>query len=152
MPPRATLALAAVLALSPVAFAQTAAELLVVTSISSTLDSATAIRLPTGTSFVTNAKYAGALTPALLGAEAAKFKDVRLYTARGLATRLADSYINDLKTQFAVSGFFESGSRAVKVGADTWTRTDFAGDSGGAFVLFVAKKTDGVYFLTAQAK
>ncbi len=144
--------LTAALLLAPTALAQTAAELLTVTAISSTLDSALSIHLPTGSSFVKNPKYAAGLAPRLLGPDASRFTDYQLYTARGLAVRLADNYVGDLKTSFATSGFFESGSHSVAVGTDTWTRTDFQDDGGKALALFVAKKPDGVYFLTARGK
>lgn len=140
------------LALFPVSGAQSAAELLTATSISSTLDSALTVRLPSGTSFVSNAKYAGNLAPGLLGAQAGQFAEYKLYTARGLAVRLADSYVADLKTSFAASGFFEAASRTLRVGGDTWTRTDFQNDAGRALALFVTKRADGVYFLTATGK
>lgn len=142
---------AALLLMSP-ALAQTAAELMTVTAIQGTLGSIGTVQLPVGSSFVKNPKYAAALAPALLGPEAAKYSDFQLYTARGLATRLADNYVGDLKTSFATSGFFESGSRSLKLGADSWTRTDFQDDSGKTLALFVSKKADGVYFLTARGK
>ena len=144
--------LTAALLLAPSALAQTAAELLTASAISSTLDSTLSIHLPSGSSFVKNPKYAAGLAPRLLGPDAARFTDFQLYTARGLATRLADNYIGDLKTSFATSGFFESGSHGVAVGTDTWTRTDFQDDAGKTLALFVAKKADGVYFLTARGK
>lgn len=140
------------LLVAPTALAQTAAELVTVTAIQGTLGSVTGVSLPTGSSFVKNPRYAAALAPGLLGADAAKFTDFQLYTARGLATRLADNYVGDLKTSFASSGFLESGTRSFKLGSDAWTRTDFQDDSGKALVLLVSKKADGVYFLTAHGR
>lgn len=141
-----------VCALLPLARAQTLAEMVTVTSIQGTLNGVSGVSLPTGSSFVKNPKYAAGLAPKLLGADAAKFTGFQLYTARGLATRLADNYVGDLKTTFASQGFFESGSQALKLGADTWTRTNFQDESGKALALLVTKRADGVYFLTAQGK
>ncbi|WP_110887493.1 hypothetical protein [Deinococcus yavapaiensis] len=145
------IAVLAVLSCS-LASAQTVAELLTVTAIQSTLDKTLTIRLPTGTSFVSNRAYADKLAPSLLAAESPKFGEYQLFVARGYATRLADAYVANLKTSFAASGFMESASRTVKVGADTWTRTDFANDEGRPMALFVTKRADGVYFLTATGK
>lgn len=146
-------ALAVLVALiCPLASAQTVAELLTVTAIQSTLDKSLAVRLPTGTSFVSNRAYADMLAPSLLGGDLPKFGEFQMFVARGLATRLADAYVANLKTSFAASGFLESASRGVKVGADTWTRTDFENDAGRAMALFVTRRADGVYFLTATGK
>lgn len=151
MKPVHLLVLTATLTSSP-ALAQTAAELLTVTAIQSTLDRSLSIRLPSGTSFVNNPRYATALAPTLFGAEAARYGDLRLYVARGVATRLADAYVANLATGFAAAGFLQSGTRTVRSGADTWTRTDFSDDTGRTIALFVSRRADGVYFLTAHAR
>ena len=134
------------------AAAQTAAELVTVTAIQSTLAGTQGVRVPTGTSFVTNPAHAARLAPALLGAEAARFTTPQLYTARGLAMKLADTYILQLTGNAAAAGYFAVGTRTLKVGADTWTRTNFENDEGRTMILLVTKRADGVYFLTATGK
>ncbi|WP_211238266.1 hypothetical protein, partial [Deinococcus pimensis] len=105
-----------------------------------------------GTSFVSNPRLAGTLAPALLGPDAARYETPRLFTARGLATKLADAYVVQLTSNYAAAGFLQAGTRTVKTSTETWTRTDFTNDEGRAMVLFVSKRTDGVYFLTAAGR
>ena len=133
-----------------VATAQTAAEMVVVTSIVSTLDSS--IRLPTGSFQVTNPKYAAEFAD-LLGADKAKYTNFTLYVAAGIAARLAPSYINDLMTGFAVSGYFEVSRSEQKVGTDVRTRVEFNNSDTGKFLmLLVVRRADRVYFLVASKK
>jgi hypothetical protein len=133
-----------------VAGAQTLAEMVVVTSIVGTLDSS--IRLPTGSFQVTNPKYAAEFAD-MLGADKAKYTNFTLYVATGIAARLAPSYINDLMTGFAVSGYFESGRSEQKVGGDVRTRIDFNNsDTNKNLLLFIVRRADRVYFLVAAKK
>jgi len=132
--------------------AQTAAELVTATAISSTLDKSLTIRLPSGTSFVRNPTYAASLAPTLLGADAPRYADFQLYVARGLATRLMDAYLMNLKTQYAASGFMTQGSRSVTAGKETWTRTDLVNPAGRTVAILTAKRTDGVYIFTSVMK
>jgi hypothetical protein len=150
------LALTALLLALPIlssASAQTVAELLTVTSISSTLDSATTLKLPMPGGLVKNPAYAAQLAPALLQGDIKKFTEFNLILTTGMAIKLTDAYLNNLKTQFAVDGFFQEGSdRAYKMGPDLWTRADFKGDSGRTRVVFVSKSPTQVKLFTAVSK
>ena len=138
-----------VLFFNSVASAQTVAELVTVATISAALDPS--ISLPQGSSFVSNPKYATQI--AALLPDANKYTNFQLYVAKGLAKRLADDYVNQLKTSFAISGYFEISSSSVVVGTETRTRSEFKNDDNGkTLLLFVVKRADGVYFLVAQKK
>ena len=144
--------LLAVLALviSGAAGAQTLAEMVVVTSIVGTLDSS--IRLPSGSFQVTNPKFALEFAD-LLGADKSKYTNYTLYVATGIAARLAPSYVNDLMTGFAVSGYFEVSRLETKVGADLRTRTEFNNaETNKNLLLLVVRRADRVYFLVAAKK
>ena len=144
--------LLAAIALSSIgaAVAQTLAEMVVVTSIVGTLDSS--IRLPTGSFQVTNPKFALEFAD-LLGADKSKYTNYTLYVATGIAARLAPSYINDLMTGFAVSGYFEVSKSETKVGTDLRTRTEFNNaDTNKNLLLLVVRRADRVYFLVAAKK
>ena len=131
------------------ASAQTVAELVTVATISSTLDPS--IRLPQGSSFVSNPKYATQF--AALLTDAAKYTNFQLYVAKGIAQNLSEVFINQLKTNFAATGYFEISSSSVVVGTETRTRSEFKNDDNGkTLLLFVVKRADGVYFLVAQKK
>jgi curli biogenesis system outer membrane secretion channel CsgG len=138
-----------VLMFNSVANAQTAAEMVVVSTISSTLDPS--ISLPQGSSFVSNPKYAtqfAALLP-----DAAKYTNFQLYVAKGLATRLSDAFIAQLRTNFAATNYFEVSNSSTVVGAETRIRIEFKNDENGkTLLLFVLKRPDGVYFLVGQKK
>jgi hypothetical protein len=129
--------------------AQTAVELLTVTSISSTLDSS--ISVPAGTSFVKNPKYAQEFA-GQLGAEANQYTGFELYVAKGIATRLADSFVIQLETNFAAAGYFKSASSSQTVGSEVRTKSMFDDGAGKQMLLYVVKRTDGVYFLVAKKK
>lgn len=138
-----------VLFFNSVASAQTVAELVTVATISAALDPS--ISLPQGSSFVSNPKYATQI--AALLPDANKYTNFQLYVAKGLAKKLADDYVNQLKTSFAISGYFEISSSSVVVGTETRTRSEFKNDDNGkTLLLFVVKRADGVYFLVAQKK
>jgi hypothetical protein len=147
---RVTLAIAiAALSLAAPVRAQTVAELLTVAAISATLDAN--IKLPSGAFFVTNPKYAASFAAQLQ--DASSWTNYNLYVAKGIATRLADNYIGDLKTSFAVAGYFEGASSSATVGAEVRTRTEFTNDATGkTLLLYVVKRADGVYFLVGQKK
>lgn len=131
------------------ASAQTVAELVTVATISAALDPS--ISLPQGSSFVSNPKYATQI--AALLPDANKYTNFQLYVAKGLAKKLADDYVNQLKTSFAISGYFEISTSSVVVGTETRTRSEFKNDDNGkTLLLFVVKRADGVYFLVAQKK
>lgn len=132
--------------------AQTAAEIVTVTSITSTLASSGSIRLPSGTGFVSNPRYANELAPRLLGREAPNYTDYRLYVARGLARNLAAGFAANVRTSFAASGLFEERTQTVTAGGETWTRSEFSGENGQRAVLLITQRTDGVYMLTAQRR
>ena len=129
--------------------AQTAVELLTVTSISSTLDSS--ISVPAGTSFVKNPKYAQEFA-GQLGAEANQYSGYELYVAKGLATRLADAFVIQLETNFAAAGYFKSGSGSQTVGGEVRTKSMFDDGAGKQMLMYVVKRPDGVYFLVAKKK
>lgn len=132
------------------AVGQTLAEMVVVTSIVGTLDSS--IRLPTGSFQVTNPKFASDFAD-LLGADKPKYTNYTLYVATGIAARLAPSYVNDLMTGFAVSGYFEISKSESKVGADLRTRVEFNNaDTNKNLLLLVVRRADRVYFLVAAKK
>ena len=132
------------------AVAQTLAEMVVVTSIVGTLDSS--IRLPSGSFQVTNPKFALEFAD-MLGTDKPKYTGFTLYVATGIATRLATSYVNDLMTGFAVSGYFEVSKIESKVGADLRTRTEFNNaDTNKNLLLLVVRRADRVYFLVAAKK
>ena len=138
-----------ILCLQSVASAQTAAEMVVVTTISSILDPS--VSLPQGSSFVSNPKYA--LQFAALLPDAVKYTNFQLYVAKGLATRLSDAFIGQLRTNFATTGYFEVSNSSGVVGTETRTRIEFKNDENGkTLLLFVVKRPDGVYFLVAQKK
>jgi hypothetical protein len=141
----------AFLALSAVpALAQTAAELLVVTSIIGTLDSN--IRLPSGSFMVVNPQITNEFAN-LLGADKNKFDKYTLYLARGLATKLADAYIHNLETSFAAAGYFQSAKNETKVSSETRARYEYENpDNGKTMLLFVVRRADSVYFLVAAKK
>ena len=138
-----------VLFFNSMASAQTVAELVTVATISAALDPS--ISLPQGSSFVSNPKYATQI--AALLPDANKYTNFQLYVAKGLAKKLADDYVNQLKTSFAISGYFEISTSSVVVGTETRTRSEFKNDDNGkTLLLFVVKRADGVYFLVAQKK
>ena len=138
-----------VLFFNSMASAQTVAELVTVATISAALDPS--ISLPQGSSFVSNPKYATQI--AALLPDANKYTNFQLYVAKGLAKKLADDYVNQLKTSFAISGYFEISSSSVVVGTETRTRSEFKNDDNGkTLLLFVVKRADSVYFLVAQKK
>lgn len=138
-----------VLLFNSVASAQTAAEMVVVATISSTLDPS--VSLPQGSSFVSNPKYAVQI--AALLPDANKYTNFQLYVAKGLAKKLADDYVNQLKTSFAISNYFEVSNSSSTVGTETRIRIEFKnGENGKTLLLFVVKRPDGVYFLVAQKK
>ncbi len=141
----------AFLALSMVpAVAQTAAELLVVTSIIGTLDSN--IRLPSGSFMVANSQITNEFAN-LLGADKNKFDKYTLYLARGLATKLADAYIHNLETGFAAAGYFQSAKTATKASNEARVRYEYENlDNGKTMLLFVVRRADIVYFLVAAKK
>lgn len=147
---RVSLALAvAALALAAPVGAQTVAELLTVAAISATLDAN--IKLPSGAFFVTNPKYASEYAAQLK--DAASWTNYSLYVAKGIATRLADNYVADLKTSFAVAGYFETTSSSQTVGAETRSRSEFVNDATAkTLLLYAVKRADGVYFLVGQKK
>ena len=150
------LALTALMLAFPIlssASAQTIAELLTVTAISSTLDSATTLKLPMPGGLVKNPAYVGQLGPALLQGDVKKFTEFALVLTTGIAVKLSDAYLNNLKSQFAVDGFFQNGpDRSFKMGQDIWTRADFKGDSGRTRVIFVSKSPTQVKLFTAVSK
>jgi hypothetical protein len=129
--------------------AQTAVELLTVTSISSTLDSS--ISVPAGTSFVKNPKYAQEFA-GQLGAEANQYTGYELYVAKGIATRLADSFVIQLETNFAAAGYLKSGSSSQTVAGEVRTKSMFDDGAGKQMLMYVVKRVDGVYFLVAKKK
>jgi hypothetical protein len=130
--------------------AQTAAELLTVTSIIGTLDSN--IRLPSGSFMVANPQITSEFAN-LLGADKNKFDKYTLYLARGLAIRLADAYIHNLETNFAAAGYFQSAKAEAKAGSETRVRYEFENpDNGKTMLLFVVRRADSVYFLVAAKK
>lgn len=132
------------------AVAQTLAEMVVVTSIVGTLDSS--IRLPSGSFQVTNPKFALEFAD-LLAADKPKYTNYTLYVATGIAAKLATSYVSDLITGFAVSGYFEISRNETKVGADLRTRVDFNNaDTNKNLLLLVVRRADRVYFLVAAKK
>jgi hypothetical protein len=144
----AAVAIAASASLPPVN-AQTAMELLTVTSISSTLDSS--IHVPAGTSFVNNPKYAQEFS-AQLGAEANQYTGFELYVAKGIASRLADAFVIQLETNFAAAGYLKSDSSSQKVGNEVRTKSMFDDGAGKQMLLYVVKGPGGVYFLVAKKK
>ena len=59
----------------------------------------------------------------------------------------------DLKTSFAVAGYFETASASQTVGAEVRSRSEFTNDATGkTLLLYVVKRADGVYFLVGQKK
>ncbi len=142
--------LVSLMTLGTPAVAQTAAELLAVAAISATLDAN--IRLPSGAFMVTNPKYAQEFA-AQLGADAGNYTNYSLYVAKGLATRLADSFIGQLETSFATSGYFKGATSRQTVGSEVRTRSEFTNDTNGkTLLLYVVQRADGVYFLVGQKK
>lgn len=148
-PLRILLALLAFSSLTVVA--QTAAELLVVTSIIGTLDSS--VRLPSGSYQVVNPTLTGQFAN-LLGADKAKFEGYTLYLARGLASKLADAYVANLANGFAAAGYFESSRLAVAAPAgEVRTRIEYENFDNGKFLMvFTLRKADTFYFLVAKKK
>jgi hypothetical protein len=109
------------------------------------------IALPLGSSFVSNPKYATQI--AALLPDANKYTNFQLYVAKGLAQNLGQAFINQLVTNFASTGYFEISNSSVVVGTETRNRIEFKNDENGkTLLLFVVKRTDGVYFLVAQKK
>lgn len=139
---------AATIAAAPI-HAQTAVELLTVTSISSTLDSS--ISVPAGTSFVKNPKYAQEFV-GQLGTDANQYAGFELYVAKGIATRLADSFVIQLETNFAAAGYLKASSSSQTVAGEVRTKSMFDDGAGKQMLLYVVKRADGVYFLVAKKK
>jgi hypothetical protein len=130
--------------------AQTAAELLVVTSIIGTLDSN--IRLPSGSFMVANPQITNDFAN-LLGADKNKFDKYTLYLARGLATKLADAYVHNLETSFAAAGYFQTARVQTKAADEARVRYEYENlENGKTMLLFVVRRVDGVYFLVAAKK
>jgi hypothetical protein len=134
-----------------VAVAQTLAELLVVTSIIGTLDSS--VRLPSGSFQVLNPNLTNQFTD-LLGTDKPKYEGYTLYLTRGLATKLADAYIANLATGFAVAGYFEEVRVNLAAPAgETRTRIEYENlDNGKRLMIFILRRPDAIYFLVAKRK
>lgn len=133
------------LLIAPVVLAQTAAELVVVTSIASSLDSK--ISVPRGTYGYTNAQEAQKFATSL-GNDASKYQDYQLYVATGITTRLAPAYIQQLEGGFAAAGYF----RATTSKNGTTTRSEYTSDAGKVLLLLVTYQKDTVYFLVGRKK
>ena len=146
---RILLALLAFSSLSVIA--QTAAELLVVTSIIGTLDSS--VRLPSGSYQVLNPTLTGQFAD-LLGADKAKYEGYTLYLAKGLASKLADAYIANLATNFAAAGYFENSRVAVAAPTgETRTRIEYENmDNNKRLMVFTLRQADAFYYLVAKKK
>ncbi len=144
--------LLALLALSSFAvIAQTAAELLVVTSIIGTLDSS--VRLPSGSFQVLNPTLTSQFAD-LLGADKPKYEGYTLYLAKGLASKLADAYIANLTSNFAAAGYFENSRINLPApSGEVRTRLDYENFDNGKFLMvFTLRKADTFYFLVAKKK
>ena len=142
----------ALLALSSFAvFAQTAAELVVVTSIIGTLDSS--VRLPSGSFQVLNPTLTSQFAD-LLGTDKPKYEGYTLYLARGLASKLADAYIGNLANNFAAAGYFENSRTNLAAPAgELRTRLDYENFDNGKFLMVLTlRKADTFYFLVAKKK
>lgn len=137
--------IALTLMLAPVAVAQTAAEMLVVTSIAASLDSG--VKLPRGTYQYTNPKYAQDFAKSL-GSDASKYTDYQLYVATGILTRMAAGFVQQLETGFAGAGYFKNST----TNSGSTTRSEFTNDSGKTLLLFTSYQKDAVYFLVARKK
>lgn len=138
------------LCLMPV-LAQTAAEMLVVTSIIGTLDSS--VRLPSGSFQVANPNLTNQFAD-LLGADKAKYDGYTLYVATGLASKLADAYVANLANNFAAAGYFENTRTAQPAPTgETRTRIEYQNfDNGKSLLVYLLRQTDRVYFLVAKKK
>ncbi|GGJ51022.1 hypothetical protein [Deinococcus roseus] len=130
---------------APVAAAQTAAEMLVVTAISAQLDSS--ISLPKGTYGYTNPKYALSFAQSL-GKDASNYQDYQLYVATGLTAKLAPVFVQQLQGNFAAAGYFMSSTST----AGNTTRSEFTNDTGKVLLLFTTYQKDAVYFLVGRKK
>ncbi|MFN3266791.1 MAG: hypothetical protein ACK41E_08125 [Deinococcales bacterium] len=148
-PLRVLIALVALCTTSVIA--QTAAELLVVTSIIGTLDSS--VRLPSGSFQVANPKITEQFTN-LLGADKAKYEGYTLYVATGLASKLADAYVANLANNFAAAGYFENSRSAQPAPTgETRTRIEYQNfDNGKSLLVYLLRQPDRVYFLVAKKK
>ncbi|GEM48567.1 hypothetical protein [Deinococcus cellulosilyticus] len=130
---------------APVAFAQTAAELVVVTAIASTLDSS--VSLPRGTYKYTNPQTAQKFAQNL-GADASKYQNYEMYVATGIIAKLAPGFVQQLETNFAAAGYFKASSSSNA----TTTRSEFSNDEGKTLLLFTVYQKDTVYFLVGRKK
>ncbi len=130
--------------------AQTAAELLVVSSISAKLDSS--ISLPSGAFYVASAKVTQQFT-AMLAADQNKYDNYQLHVANGLAKKLAQNFVGQLETNFATAGYWKTTTSSATVGNETRVRSEFSNDDNGkTLLLFVVYRSDSVYFLVGKKK
>jgi hypothetical protein len=72
--------------------------------------------------------------------------------AKGLAKNLADAFVIKLETNFAAAGYYKNSSSTQVTNGETRIRSEFANDGGKTLLLYVVKRTDGVYFLGAKRK
>jgi hypothetical protein len=138
------------LTLAPI-LAQTAAEMLVVTSIIGTLDSS--VRLPSGSFQVVNPQLTSQFAN-LLGTDKNNYEGYTLYLATGIASKLADAYVANLTNNFAAAGYFENSRAAQPAPAgESRTRIEYQNfDNGKWLMVYLLRQTDRVYFLVAKKK
>ncbi len=141
---RSALALAGLLA--PLAHAQLLAGVTLSAAIATEFDPG--LRLPSG-----SLRAVGSGTDAIIARvpDRSRWTGWEVYAARGLATALQGAYVHQVKTAFAVAGYFESGETTEKVGSETRTRIVFQGDHGER-LLYVIRTSQEVVWLTARSK
>ncbi len=136
----------AALSLTPLAPAQTLAELQLVVALSAELNPA--LSLPSGTHrALGDVRAFTRQVP-----DAATFTNWEVYAATGLAARLQPAFVQQLMTSFAVNSYFLSDQGERAVGDETHTRYLFEDESGQTTLLYTIRRLDDLVYLIAQGR
>lgn len=127
--------------------AQTLAEVTLVTAITSQLYPV--VSLPSG-SLRANGTGTAAVIARVPDAHA--WTDWEVYTATGLASRLAPALFNQVETGLATEGYFRMRSEETQVAGESRIRVEFEGDGGAKALLFVIRSGEELVWLVARGR
>lgn len=127
--------------------AQTLVEVTLVTAIASQLYPV--VSLPSG-----SLRAMGSGTAAIIARvpDAHAWTDWEVYTANGLASRLAPALLNQVETGLAADGYFRVRSEETQVAGESRTRVEFEGDRGAKALLFLIRSGEELVWLVARSR
>lgn len=145
-PLRSTL-LAVAVALTPLAAAQTLADVMLTTAIASTLYPG--VRLPSG-----SLRAVGAGTAPVIARvpDAAAWTDWEVYTATGIVAALEPALMNNLETGLFLDGFERVETTPTNDGATVTTRVVFAHADGRRALLVTFRQPRELIWLVARSR